>query len=223
MTASSIRTRLKVWFSIVPLLSGLWLPVANGFAAEPPDTSNLFGPFTAHIQRQIQSDKRGFAEAQTCTVWFYKQLQKKPPKPGGQMVSFRTGLRTDLRAGWKIFETAECQARYPGGLDAAREDFSRTQSSLALSLTFYEFALVGDRNDDGRYSPAELKDILESFGLLYETERPPAVNLTALNEKFDAIRKAGSLDVLMASMGILYDKGYRFTNRDRAALNRISG
>ncbi len=217
-TASSIRTKLRAWLSIVPLLPGLWLPVPPGLAAELPDNVNVFGPFTAHIQRQIQSDKLFFAEAQTCTEWFYKQLQKKPPKPGVQGVSFRAGLQP----GWNALETAECRTRYPGGLDAAREDFSRTQSSLALSLTFYEFALVGDRNDDGHYSAAELQDILESFGLLYETGRPPAVHLAALNAKFDAIRKAGGLDVLMTSMGILYDKGYRFTSRDRAVLNRVS-
>lgn len=218
MTALSIRTRLKAWLSIVPLLSGLWLPVPQGLAAEPPDASNVFGPFTAHIQRQVNSDKLLFVEAQTCTEWFYKQLQKRPPKPEAQGVSFRASLQPD----GKTLETAECRTRYPGGLEAAREDFSRSQSSLALSLTFYEFALVGDRNDDGRYSAAELKDILESFGLLYETGRPPAVHLAVLNEKFEAIRRAGGLDVLMASMGILYDKGYRFTSRDRAALNRIS-
>ena len=40
---------------------------------------------------------------------------------------------------------------------------------------------------------------------------------------FDAVRKTGGLDILMTSMGLLYDKGYRFTAPDRADLNRISG
>jgi len=200
------------------LLVGFWPLAPTGLAAEPPDATNGFAPFTAHIQRQIQADKRVFAVAQVCTEWFYKQQRKNPSEPKAQGVAFRAGLQP----GGKVLETAECQSRYPGGIDAAREDFSRTQSSLALSLTFYEFALVGDRNDDGRYSTAELKDILESFGLLYERERPPAVHLAALNAQFDTIRKAGGLDTLMTSMGLLYDRGYRFTSQDRAALNRVS-
>jgi hypothetical protein len=200
------------------LLAGFWLPAPAGLAAEPPDATNGFGPFTAHIHKQIQIDKRVFAVAQTCTEWFYQQQRKKPPKPGVQGVAFRAGSQP----GGTVLETPECQSRYPDGIDAAREDFSRTQSSLALSLTFYEFALVGDRNDDGRYSAAELKDILESFGLLYEREQPPAVHHAALNAQFDTIRKAGGLDTLMASMGILYDKGYRFTSQDRTALNQVS-
>ena len=212
------RTGSQAWLPIVPLLAGFWLPASNGLAAESPDATNGFAPFTAHIHKQIQIDKRVFAVAQTCTEWFYKQQRKKPSEPKAQGVALRGGLQPAET----VQETAECQSRYPGGIDAAREDFSRTQSSLALSLTFYEFALVGDRNDDGRYSTAELKDILESFGLLYERERPPAVHHAALNAQFDTIRKAGGLDALMASMGILYDKGYRFTSLDRAALNRVS-
>ncbi|TAJ26833.1 MAG: hypothetical protein EPO64_05985 [Nitrospirae bacterium] len=178
----------------------------------------MFGPFTAHIQKQIQSDKQVFSKAHACTEWFYKQLHKKPPRAAVEHVAYRTPLQTSRLIG----EPADCAARYPGGLDAAREDFNRTQASLTVSLTFYEFALVGDRNDDGRYSAAELQDVLESFGLSFQTERSPAVYLATLDAEFDTIRKAGGLETLMTSMGFLYEKGYRFTSGDRAALNRVS-
>ncbi|MBI4401629.1 MAG: hypothetical protein HY581_08350 [Nitrospirae bacterium] len=179
----------------------------------------MFRSFTSHIQQQIRSDKQGFVEAQTCTAWFYKQLHQKPPRPQAEGIVFHAPRRIRLQT----LDTSDCQTRYPHGLEAAREDFSRTQSSLSLSLTFYEFALVGDRNDDERYSVSELKDMLESFGVSFNAVLAPAVHLAALNAKFDALRKSGGLDVLMASMGTLYDKGYRFTNQDRAALNRVAG
>ncbi len=201
---------------IVPFLFCFWISWLNAGAAVPDD---VFEAFTAHIQQQIQMDKRTFVEADTCTQWFYKQQYRKPPRPKAQ----GTALEPAQWSRQRILETPECRTRNPGGLEAAREAFSRTQSSLSLSLTFYEFALVGDRNVDGHYSVIELRDMLESFGLLFDAVLAPAVHLAALNAQFDAVRKAGSPDVLMTSIGTLYDKGYRLTSRDRAALDQVTG
>jgi hypothetical protein len=184
-------------------------------AAEPP-IGDVFASFTGHIRQQIQSDKQRFVEADVCTQWFYQQHRKKTPAtPPAQGVAYRRAA-----SGRPALDAAQCPTRYPGGLEAARLDFSRTQSSLALSLTFYEFALVGDANDDGRYSPAELKDIMGSFGLASDGLPGSAARLTAT---FDALHEAGGMDSLMTSMGILYDKGYRFTASDRDELTRIAG
>ncbi|MGH7208246.1 MAG: hypothetical protein ACREIL_02565, partial [Nitrospiraceae bacterium] len=163
--------------------------------------------FTAHIQQQVQSDKRTFLDAEACTHWFYEQQRRTPPQPPVQGAALDLSRWTPQR----VLEAPECPTRYPGGLKAAREDFSRTQTSLSLSLTFYEFALVGDRNDDEHYNAVELRDMLESFGLPFEGLVVPVVHLAALNGKFDVVHKTRSLDVLMTSMGTLFDKGYRFT------------
>ncbi|MDE3035019.1 MAG: hypothetical protein KGJ14_03510 [Nitrospirota bacterium] len=209
-------------FHISAMLACLWCAGFStpSYAARltvQPD--NVFASFTAHIGQQIQADKVGFARAQTCTEWFYRQQQKKPATPPVLGVSFPSPHAVDHR--W--IQSSDCPSQYPGGLNEAREDFSRTQSSLSLSLTFYEFALVGDENDDGRYSPREIQDILESFGLSFRPGDAPATQAAILNAQFDTVRKAGGLDALMASMSVLYDKGYRFTAPDRDALNRISG
>ncbi|MGH7252170.1 MAG: hypothetical protein ACREIE_00070 [Nitrospiraceae bacterium] len=200
---------------IVPLLCCFWISFLDSGAAVRDD---IFEAFTAHIQQQVQSDKQTFLDADTCTQWFYQEQRRTPPGPSVQGTALDPVRWTPRR----VLEAPECQTRYPGGLRAAREDFSRTQTSLSLSLTFYEFALVGDRNDDGHYNAVELRDMLESFGLPFDGLVVTVVHLAALNGKFDAIHATRSLDVLMTSMGTLYDKGYRFTNEDRAALNRIS-
>jgi hypothetical protein len=198
------------------LLGCLW---ESSVAAGEPSPGDVFTSFTRHIQQQIQSDKQNFAEADVCTQLFYKQHRKKPPRQPAQGVAFH-----DTEPSFRpVLEITHCLTRYPGGLEAARLDFSRTQSFLAFSLTFYEFALVGDGNDDGRYSSAELRDIMGSFGLTFDGIPGSAVHLAALNATFDALRKDGGLEALMASMGILYDKGYRFTSMDRDEVNRISG
>ena len=194
------------------LLGTAWLSYPAAAALEPGD---VFGSFTGHISRQIRSDKEGFLRADRCVQWFYAQQRKKPAAPRAQGVA--------LTRNHRLTQDFDCQSEYPGGLDAAREDFSRTQSSLTLSLTFYEFALVGDANDDGRYSAGEIRDMLESFGLAFRRAAAPAIHSALLEAKFDALRKTGELDVLMGSMGVLYDKGYRFTALDRAALNKVSG
>jgi hypothetical protein len=215
----------------IGILTLLWAVHGSATEASVADPGNVFAAFTTYIGRQVQSDKEKFARADGCTQWFYQQQRKKPAKPPAMGVSLPSRQSSPLThsQAWGLpasrgpAPTSECQTRYPGGLDAAREDFSRTQSSLALSLTFYEFALVGDGNDDGTYSSAEIKDILESFGLSFHAGEAPATHLTLLNAQFDAVRKAGGLEVLMGSMGVLYERGYRFTTPDRAAMDRVAG
>lgn len=182
-----------------------------------PQSGDVFEGFTGHIERQIQQDKQDFVDAQTCTEWFYRQ-QKQPGRPKAEGVGF-SGLEGGAQP---VIQTSDCPARYPGGLSAARQDFSSTQSALSLSLTFYEFALVGDRNDDGRYNAEELRDVLESFELTYDRNRPDSIHLIVLTGTFDSIHKAGSLERLMASMGALYDKGYRLTPHDRRTLDQVT-
>ena len=199
---------------IVTLYTGLWLWGPGPVTAQSVD---IFQGFTGHIERQLKQDKQYFVDAQTCIEWFYKQ-QRTPDQPKAEGIVFSG----QLPAMHPAVQTSDCPARYPGGLNAAREDFSSTQSALSLSLTFYQFALVGDRNDDGRYNPAELQDMLESFGLSYDRSRPVSVHVTALTSTFDSLHKTGGLERLMTSMGTLYDKGYRLTPHDRSTLDQIT-
>lgn len=199
---------------IVAWFAGLWLWWPGPVTAQSLD---VFQGFTGHIERQIKQDKQYFVDAQTCTEWFYKQ-QKKPNQPKAEGIVFSGPLPTARPA----LQTPDCPARYPGGLNDAREDFSSTQSALSLSLTFYQFALVGDRNDDERYNAAELQDMLASFGLSYDGSRPASTHAMALTTTFDSIRKAGGLERLMTSIGSLYDKGYRLTPNDRSTLDQIT-
>ena len=221
MRTSTVSLPSGPLLRIVALATCLWALCLHAAVAELQNTNGVFVAFTDHIRQQVQTDKQVFLDASTCTEWFYKQRLQKPPRPTVEGVNFHApGPATEgiLRLAQA---TSDCRARYPGGLEAAREDFSRSQSSLSLSLTFYEFALVGDRNDDGQYSLTELKDVLESFGLSFDAVLTPSGHLATLNAKFDTVHQAGGLDVLMASMGVLYDNGYRLTVQDRAALNRV--
>jgi hypothetical protein len=170
--------------------------------------------FTAHIEQQVQLDKQEFVVADVCTRWFYHQLRPKSPTQGAEAQPTSAGA-----AGGD----GDCRAKYPGGIVGAREDLSRTQSHLSLSLTFYEFALVGDADDDDRYSEAELRDMLEAFGVVVDGPMSDAIMLATLNNKFDAVRQFGGLEPLMAGMELLQGKGYRFTSHDREALGRIMG
>lgn len=174
-------------------------------------TDEVFRGFTGHIGGQIQSDKKEFVDAETCTIWFYKQ-QQQPTAPPAKKTSY-----SRLRA----VAGPECSDRFPN-LETARGEFSRTQSVLSVSLTFYEFALVGDRNDDGEYNAVEIKDMLEAFGLAFEAELAAPAYLEQLNAKFDGIHRTASLEPLMSGLSTLYDRGYRFSPRDRAELDKIS-
>ena len=209
--------------SVVFLLTLACSLVGTSLGASGAQGGNIFQAFTSHIQRQVEIDKRFFINASSCAEWFYKQERHKLPEAKSEGVGLRPSQPAPYGIQTVLISSIDCRSRYPGGLDAAREDFSRAQSTLSLSLTFYEFALVGDRDDDSRYNPAELRDILESFGLTFKPELSPATQLTMLSAQFDSVHYAGQFDVLMTGMGVLFEKGYRFTSRDVVALNRIMG
>src|SRR5262249_40809517 len=105
--------------------------------------------------------------------------------------------------------------------NAVREDFARTQTFLSMSLTFYEFALVGDRDDDGLYSTKELEDMFYVLTLSYDAARSATIHAAALTERFDAWYRTRNLESLMNSMGNLYERGYRVSPSDRAELDRV--
>jgi hypothetical protein len=192
------------------LSSGVIGVSPESWPAESPD---IFRAFTAHIQRQVDVDKQQFVAAQVCTEWFYKKEFKRPraSRPPADTIAF---IPADD-------DRSDCRRRY-NGLDAARKEFSRAQSALSVSLTFYEYALVGDRDDDDRYSETEIQDMMESFGLPFNEVLPPAAHLTALTGQFDAIQRDLGLEALMAGMGVLYDRGYRLSSHDQAALSRVA-
>lgn len=191
--------------------------IGSSLATPAPEaissTADVFLQFTRHIQQQIEHDKQAFSQASGCTKWFYKQEKKPAPSPPVQRID------------WKQTSSAvtedECRRQYPGGMDAVREDFARTQTFLSLSLTFYEFALVGDRDDDGLYSPDELEDVFHVLTLSYDTAHSPTVQAEALADRFDTWYRARNLESLMNSMGRLYERGYRVTPADRAELDRV--
>ena len=183
----------------------------------PGDSSGrenaIFQQFTQHIGRQIHKDKQAFAQANNCVSWFYKA--KKTPSPAVQGI------------GWNATPSSQpevdCLHDYPGGMDAARDDFAKTQTMLSVSLTFYEFALVADRNDDAIYGPAELQDLLRSLTLSYHDEEPTLNQVMALTERFDSWYRSRNMDALMQGMSDLYERGYRVTPSDRVELDRVMG
>lgn len=173
--------------------------------------STIFQQFTQHIGRQIHRDKQAFAQANSCVSWFYKA--KKPPPPAVQGISWNATPSSQPEV--------DCLRDYPGGMDEARDDFAKTQSLLSVSLTFYEFALVADRNDDAIYSPAELQDLFRSLTLSYHDGDPTPQQVTALTERFDSWYRSRNMDALMQGMSDLYERGYRVTPSDRVKLDRM--
>ena len=175
--------------------------------------TTIFHQFTQHIGSQIHRDKQAFSQANSCVSWFYK-AKKTPP-------SAVQGIR------WNVTPSsqpeADCRRYYPGGMDDARDDFAKTQTLLSVSLTFYEFALVADRNDDAIYSPAELQDLFRSLTLSYSDGDPTLKQVTALTERFDSWYRSRNMEALMQGMSDLYERGYRVTPSDRAELDRVMG
>ena len=173
----------------------------------------IFQQFTQHISRQIHKDKQAFAQANTCVSWFYKAGKTPPPTVQG--------------VGWNPTSSSQlemdCLRHYPSGMDDARDDLAKTQALLSVSLTFYEFALVADRNDDAIYSPVELQDLLRSLTLSYHDGEPAPKQVTALTERFDSLYRSRNMDVLMQGMNDLYERGYRVTPSDRVELDRVMG
>jgi hypothetical protein len=174
----------------------------------------IFGQFSRHIQHQVEADKIAFAKASGCTNWFYQQEKHKPAHPDVQRVRLQLVLTPPTQE--------ECLRDYPGGLESVRQDFHLTQTSLSVSLTFYEYALVGDRDDDARYDLQELTDLFASLLLPYDPAHSTAMQATALAERFDAWYRTRNLESVMNGMGQLYDKGYRVTAADRVELERVT-
>lgn len=190
------------------------------FPADAAPRDEVFRLFTEHIQRQVDSDKAAFAQASACTNWFYRQQQNKTSAPEVQGVRW-SGRPSPNEKVELVLNAADCRRLYPRGLDSVRDDFQRTQSSLSLSLTFYEFALVGDRDDNDQYSQAELRDVLRSLDLTYDASHAEAAQAAALTGRFDNWYRGHHLESLMKSMGQLYDQGYRLSKADRSALDRV--
>lgn len=203
-------------FIMIPII-GLLVYGSLGKAGHAFSGSDVFRGFTSHIADQIRRDKQDFFEAQTCISWFYDQMKKRHQESGprAEKISFRFASQPN--------DEIDCASRYPGGmegLEVARKEFSTTQHSLSFSLTFYEFALVGDGNDDGQYNGGELRDVFESFGMNFDDRLPSDRYLVSLKGKFDHLRSAREIQPLVRSMESLLEKGYRFTSADQEALNR---
>ena len=179
--------------------------------APAPAATGPFDKVSAHVRRQIAADKQTFAEADRCTIWFYRRQRPHGP-PAATGIAFRLSD-----------EEARCREKYPKGLDEARADFSRTQSALSLSLTFFQLILVGDRNDDHQYSRTELSDLLDSFGPQTSPFDSPEALASALQAKFDLAHRAGDLELVMRCLSYLFEKGYRLTTEDQAALQGVMG
>lgn len=194
----------------VALLAGLmgglsWAVIGNG----------VFEGFVHHIAQQITRDKVDFAVAESCTSWFYEQLKKSP------------GVRPDVKRLSSRVADADpdshvCAGRYPG-INEARQAFADTQSTLSLSLTFYQLALVADRDDDERYDASELGDMLDSLNVVLLPGDLPVQLLAKLKGKFDDVREAVEFTILTDSMQVLYSKGYRFTDADQVAMGHVTG
>ncbi len=182
----------------------------------PGDSSSkenrIFEQFTRHIGQQIHKDKQAFAQASSCMAWFYHKA-KTPPPPTAQGISWQTASQPEV----------DCPRVYPGGMDEARDDFSKTQSLLSVSLTFYEFALVADRNDDAIYSHTELQDLFRTLALPYDDRDQAQAQIASLTERFDSWYRSRNMDALMQGMNDLYEQGYRVTPSDRSELNRVMG
>jgi hypothetical protein len=199
--------------TVLPVILTLFLALVSGAAEAAMAMSNsVFQGFTRHIGRQVDIDKQAFAQASTCLSWFYKASKKTPP-PAVQ------GISRSLTA--QMEPERDCPRLYPDGMDAARDDFSRTQTLLSVSLTVYEFALVADRNDDQAYSSTELHDLFHALSLVFDTTEPRLSPLATLTARFDHWHRARNLDEVMQGMSTLYERGYRVTASDRAELDRI--
>jgi hypothetical protein len=199
------------------LLAGLIFLTVLTCTLFPGDSSGrentIFQQFTQHIGQQIHRDKQDFAQANNCVSWFYKA--KKLPLPSVQGISWTAAPSSQPEA--------DCLRDYPGGIDEARNDLAKTQALLSVSLTFYEFALVADQNDDAIYSSVEIEDLFRSLSLSYDDRDPTQKLVKALTERFDTWYHKRNMDDLMHGMNDLYDRGYRVTPSDRVELNRVMG
>jgi hypothetical protein len=174
--------------------------------------NGVFPTFTRHIARQVSIDKEAFAQASTCLSWFYKGSKKAPPA-AAEGIAWRLPILLEPER--------DCPRQYPGGMETARDDFARKQTSLSVCLTVYEFALVADHNDDQQYNAAELQDLFHSLSLAYDAATPPRAAGATLTARFDQWYRTRNLEEVMQGMSTLYERGYRVTAHDRAELDRV--
>ncbi len=206
----SLNHRLRIVFFIVGLAAGCWVQGLQSTAWASHGT-DVFQAFTQHIGAQIGKDKQEFAIADSCTVYFYQHWNKKA-RPEVERIHFSPLSRTGL--------DLDCRKLFPEGLEQAREAFGNMQQRLSLSLTFYQMALVGDRDDNQEYSADEIHDLLEAFGLPFQEGQPLGGYMRPLTGLFDSIRRDVQFKFLMEGMQVLMNKGYRFTEADQRALNQ---
>ena len=208
----SIQNRLIRWTTMSGVVAML-LFCQMVFSVQASPGGEVFQEFTQHISNQIEKDKQAFAVADSCTGWFYKQLKKKPPSaPEVEKIRFVPISQPEL--------AADCTKRYPKGLESAREAFGETQQRLSFSLTFYQMALVSDRDDDHAYSTQEMQDVLEAFGRTYQSGQSVDQYVSQLIALFERNQPEEQFPVLMASMQTLMNKGYRLTRADQNAMNQ---
>jgi hypothetical protein len=174
--------------------------------------NGVFPTFTRHIARQVSIDKEAFAQASTCLSWFYKGSKKAPPA-AAEGIAWRLPILLEPER--------DCPRHYPGGMETARDDFARKQTSLSVCLTVYEFALVADHNDDQQYNAAELQDLFHSLSLAYDAATPPRAAGATLTARFDQWYRTRNLEEVMQGMSTLHERGYRVTAHDRAELDRV--
>ena len=206
-----MKHRLCTFLLVVGLAGVCWGKGLQTSAWASPGT-DVFQVFTTHIAAQIGKDKREFSIADTCTAWFYKQMGQKPPGPEVEKILFFPLGQTE--------PDFDCTKMFPEGLVQAREAFGNTQQLLSLSLTFFQVALVVDGDDNQEYSPDEIHDALESFGLPFYEGQPLGRYTRDLTGLFDNIREKVQFQFLMEGMQALMNKGYRFTGADQTALNQ---
>jgi hypothetical protein len=190
-------------------------------SAAPFDVVDVFAQFTRHIERQASADKQAFGMASRCLSYFYQQERKKATPPAVQGISWDRDESFPRVLFISEDALSDCRTTYPGGMEAVRTDFQRTQTLLSVTLTFYEFALVGDRDDNNRYSARELHDVLVALSLASDPGLGNAAHLRSLMATFDRLHAARGMDTLMAGMTKLYEQGYRLSPADRANLNRV--
>ncbi len=209
--ARRLKHRLCIVLLIIGLTGFCWVQDFQASAWASPG-ADVFQGFTRHIGAQIEKDKREFSIADTCTIWFYKQIGQKPPRPEVEKIHFFPLGQTE--------PDIDCVKLFPEGLEQARQAFGQAQQLLSLSLTFFQMALVGDGDDNQEYSSDEIQDVLESFGLPFHEGQPLGSYMGNLTGLFDTIRREVQFKVLMEGMQILMNKGYRFTGADETALNQ---
>ena len=208
----NVHNRILRWTTMCGVMVTILLCQA-ALPAQASPGSEVFQSFTQHISEQIRKDKQAFAEADSCTAWFYKQMGKKPPPAAqAEKIHFVPMSQSDT--------DSDCAKRYPNGLEEAREAFGRTQQRLSFSLTFFQMALISDGDDDHAYNTQEMQDVLDAFGRTYHSGQSVDQYVSQLVGLFERHRPELQFPMLMASMQTLMDKEYRLTKADQAALNR---